>query len=444
MRTTAKSRDLADRMEKQRAADRSAQRRLMRGRQFMLAGVNADHIYGVDEGGRRVDLKVNTYGWNVLLEFRRERASIDEGFMEGSHIPSATVASTTDIYHAVRAMKHIREEYPRELERNEALCKNIDELHAMLYIKGDKFDDKRLGEIRGMLAAYDAEAAGSGSVQKQLASRKMDDVLARIDEAMGRTGFKKRTNITAACALLTSFKTRYLRREGQVAGINLYDQVREDGLRAIRDRRLKGVLSNLARKLEGEEGLGVACTLISDRVMISAMRVAKEKVSRGKHDEALRIIRVCIDALKGDWFKRQLQPAHDFVRSRKDAGGSGWREEARGMLESFARLLGQRNTRYILDELKKTNDAYLQGEGKTIAWMEYGNAKIREALVGEPLRNALAWVDELKSEAAGTELESLHRKLILRNGQPKDMATIRELLKEAGRAYEHAAIALVS
>jgi hypothetical protein len=251
MRTTVKARDLAAGMEKQRRRDR-ARRCSMKGRQLMLEGVNADHIYGVDESGRRVDLKVNADGLKVLIGFKRERA-LGEGFVEGDPIQRTTVVSTTDVYHAVRAMKYIRQAHAKELKRNEALCQNIDALHALLYTRGNLIDERRLTEIRDMLAAYNAEESGSSSVYKQLASRKMDEVLEKLAQAIWeRTAFKRRSSITQACSLLTAFKNRYLWREGQVMGINIYDKVREDGFRAIRDHRLKGVLLDLAKKLEGD------------------------------------------------------------------------------------------------------------------------------------------------------------------------------------------------
>ncbi len=447
MRTTVHSRELAAGMERQRRKDRIRQRNLAKGKQLMLGGVNADHIYGVDDQGRHVDLKVTMEDWKVVLGFRRELVSgVDDTFVEGDPVPRTTVLSTTDIYHAVRAMKHIRQRHAKERRRNEELCRNIDELHGMLYASGNLFNDNRLGEIYDMLKAYDAEMSESTSAYKLLASRKMGIALEKLKQAMWeRTAFRRRSSITQACALLTAFKSRYLWRERQTTRIDDYDRVREDGLRATRDKRLKSVLSHLAAKLEGHEGLGVACTLVSDRVMISAMRVAKAKIATGKHEDALAIIIACGKALKGEWFRGQLRGAYKFVAESRISGPIGWREEARDMLEGFARLLGQRNTRYMLTELRKTKDAYLEGDGGTLAWMEHGNAKIRQALAGDPLRRALAWVEEVKKEAAGTQLESLYRELTMQNKDvPGDTPARNELLREAGLAYEKAVIALAN
>jgi hypothetical protein len=294
-----------------------------------------------------------------------------------------------------------------------------------------------------VLDAYNAEVAKSESGCKLLADMKMDKALEMMNTAIwNRTTFKRRNSVAQACTLLTAFKNRYLWRDGQVVGIDAYEQVREDGLRAFRDMRLKGVLLDLAGKLEGEEGLGVACTLVSDRVMISAMTVAQEKIKLGKHDEALAIIGACGKALKVDWLRGKLRTAYLYAKDSRAMGRRGWREEARTMLEGFARLLGQRNTRYILDELKKTDDSYMRGDGKTIAFMEAGNAKIREALSGDPLRRALAWVKE--AEFAGTHVEALHKELTLEKGDPKEPPARKKLLEEAGHDFEQAAMALAT
>jgi hypothetical protein len=446
MRTTTAARELAARMEGQRHKDRAKARKEARGRQLMLDGVHADRMYGLDEQGRRVDLKVTIDGWKAVVGFRRELiAAMDDEFKEGDPIPRATRLATTDVYHAVRAMKHIRHSHSKEIRRNETLCINIDELHALLYTQG-LLDESRLREIQAILQAYDAEQAGIDSGYKLLAGRKMTEALEALEQAIWeRTSYKRRRCTAQACALLTAYKNRYLWRDRQVMRIDGYERVREDGFRAIRDRRLKSALSHLATKLEGAEALGVACTLVSDRVMISAMRVAKAKIATGKHDDALAIMGACGRALGGEWFKKQLRLVYGFVARSMEDAPIGWREEARAMLEGFARLLGQRNPRYILTELKKTRDAYLGGSNGTLAWMESGNAAVRNAVAGEPVRRALAWVEQVRGEAAGTQLEGLYQELVHKSGNgPKDMAARKELLVEAGRSYEKAAMALVS
>ena len=225
MRLNRETRELALNMGMQRNRDR-ARRRSMSGKQLML-GIGADQFYGVDESGRRVDLKVNIESWRVLVGFRRERASrIGEGFVEGDPIPSTTVMVFTDIYHAVRAMKHIRQNHVGELKDNEILCQNIDELHAMLYTQGARLDERRLEEIRDVLAAYNAEVGKTESGCKLLADMKMDKALEAMKEGIWyRTRFRRRRSISEACTLLTAFKNRYLWRDGEVVGIDAYEEV---------------------------------------------------------------------------------------------------------------------------------------------------------------------------------------------------------------------------
>jgi len=367
-----------------------------------------------------------------------------DDFVEGDAIPRGTVISTTDIYHAVRLEKYVPRSHSAERRRDDALCQELDKYHAMLSVEGVHLDSKQLSGIYDKLEAFNADVARSDSGYKLLANRKLGGVLKKLDNAMKEADpFTKAGMISRACALLVAFKNRFsIWRDGQVQGINDYNKVREDGFRAMRDLRLKGVLLDLAKKLESEEGLGVACTLVSDRVMISALRVAKAKIAMGKHSEALNIIRACGESLKSEWLKRPLRDAYLFITHSMADRRIGWRKEARIIIEGSARLLGQRNPRYILDELKKTRDAYLEGEGNAIALMEAGNRKIREALSGDPIRNALAWVGKLKDEAEGTQLAVLYRELI--SGNPKGIQERNGLLKEAGHSYRQAAGKLIT
>jgi len=190
--------------------------------------------------------------------------------------------------------------------------------------------------------------------------------------------FKKRNLVSRACALLVAFKERYGRwRERQIFRMDQYELVRESALRRIRDERLRKLLLGLAGKLDSKESVGVANTLAADWEIIKDLRKAQKCISKGRFEDALAIVEESGKRIKSEGLRHSLGKPYLFIKRSMKGGKNGWRADARAMLEHFCRYLGQRNTRYIIQEMKKTGDCYIEG---AVTAMENGNSWIRKSL----------------------------------------------------------------
>ena len=170
--------------------------------------------------------------------------------------------------------------------------------------------------------------------------------------------------------------------------IDQYNQLREDGLRYIRDKRLGEMLTGLSDKLKKDEVMiGVARNLVSDWGIVQKLRIAQRRITERKPEETLAIIAECGKALNAEWLKPDLREAYAFISSSMKTKQNGWRNKARRMLENFARFLGQRNPRYAIVELRKTRDDYMDD---AIKQMEHGNRAIRKAITG----NVNLWLEK--------------------------------------------------
>jgi hypothetical protein len=378
-RPTLRSREIAAGMEKQRKKVRKKQRKKARERDLQVEGIEKGKMYGRDERGRKVDLKVNLKGWKTILGFKVELISqMGENFREGDLIPRKVIHTDTDIFKAVRSVKHVRGSHRSELQRNERLFKSIDELQSIVYTKGHTLNEDDLRRISKAICEYIEEVSKKRSGYKLLAKWKLQDVPSLLDQAMNEgNAFRRRNRLSVLCTKLTAFKERYGKwRERQIFNIDRYNQVREDGLRNIRDSRLRESLIELASRL-GSDPLGVAYTLAQDWEVIKDMRKAQRRITDNKPEEALGIIEKNGKAVKAEWLKRELREIFGFIAASSKNNHNKWRKKARKMLENFARFLGQRNTRYIIQELKKTRDRYTE---PIVQDLENGNSCIRQSL----------------------------------------------------------------
>ena len=380
MRLSGESNALAGRMAAQRQKDLEKQKKRILEHPLKFDCIRGGKLYARDDSGRRVDLKVELKDWKVIIGLRREDVGkMGPDFVEGAPIPRETVYTITDVYHGVRLLKHIPEEHDAEIAGMLEMLGRVDLPHAESYLEGSRLGASELEDIRRELAAPLEEVAKKNGGYKKLSEFKLDKALELLDKAGNESDlFKKRGLITPACASLVAFKNRYGGwRHRQIGRIDRYEAAREDGLRRVRNSRMRGLLIELADRLERRDALGIACTMARDWEMIRRMGEAQEKITRAGFEEALVIIKDCGTSVKAEWVKEKLRAIYDFVRRSMKTKPNGWRTEARGMLEDFARFMGQRNTKYIAAELNETGDVELADFVKSL---EAGNAKMDRSL----------------------------------------------------------------
>jgi len=380
MRHSNETLALAGRMGQQRTGDMEKDRKRILEHPLKFDCIQGGKLFARDDSGRRVDLKVEIRDWKVTIGLRREDIEkMGPDFVEGERVPRETVYVTTDIYHAVRLVRHIQERHDAEMKGIVGLLCGVDLTHAHTIVEGREMDARQLEEVRLALIPPLEEVSEKKAVYKYLSSFKFDNALELLKKAEGESDQPvKRNLIYPACSTLVAFKNRYGRWRGrQVAKIDVYEQAREDGLRRVRNSRMRGLLIELADKFDKRDAIGVACTMAADYEMIERLGTAQEKIKKGKFEEALEIIKDCGTSVKAEWLKEKLRGIYRFVKRSMKAGQNGWRAEARGMLEDFSRYLGQRNTKYVAAELNETGDAGLEG---FMGNLEAGNAKIDKSL----------------------------------------------------------------
>jgi len=400
------AKDYHERMLRQGRRKRAEGRRRALERQLTFDCIHGRRMYAIDAEGRRVDLKAEFSDWKVVLTFTKEDAGrMQRDFRKGDRIPKKTVVVRTDIYHAVRLLKHIQGRHKAEIKMAEELFEKINPAHWDLYKERSTISQQKLEAVQKRILGCIEEASKKTGGYKTLAGIRLAEVPKALEEMVAENGAStKEERVRRACNELAAFKLRYGEwRDDQIADIDMYEKVRNDGLRPERDRRLQDLLLELAGKLEGRNSIGVAFTLAVDWEVIKKLRKAKKSITRNKPDEALEAIADCGRVLKAEWLKEDLRKVYKFISGSAKSRPLGWRNEARRMLEEFARYLGQRNTRYIITELNKTKDS---GMEEVTAGMETGNARIRQAL-----KDGRFWLKK-------------------------------KLLKEAGMAYRKAAVAL--
>lgn len=380
MRQSDETLALAGRMQQQRTRDMEKDRKRILEHPLRFDCVQGGKLYARDDSGRRVDLKVELKDWKVTIGLRREDIEkMGPDFVEGNRVPREIVYTTTDIYRAVRLVRHIQERHDAEMKDIIGLLCGVDLAHAHTLTEGREMDAKQLEEVRLALIPPLEEVSKKKAAYKYLSSFKFADALELLKKAEGENDQPmKRSLIYPACATLVAFKNRYGRWRGrQVTKMDVYEQAREDGLRRVRNSRMRSLLIELADKFDKRDAIGVACTMAADYEMIERLGTAQEKIKKGKFDEVLGIIEDCGASVKAEWLKEKLRGVYRFVKRSMKAGQNGWRAEARRMLEEFSRYLGQRNAKYVAAEMNETGDAGLDDFMRSL---EAGNAKVDKSL----------------------------------------------------------------
>lgn len=381
-RQTKAAKNVQARMAKQRKDTRAKQRREARAKPVEVEGAEQEKVIGRDADGKKINMKVTLMGWKAILGHRVDLIEeIDPDSKRGDPIPTRVIYRDTDIYHAVRSLKHVRGSHRTELQRTERLFEAIDKLQSILNTEGHRLKKSELVWIRQRICTFIDDTSKTRSGRKLVAKFELEKVPGLLDQAMEETNaFRNRNRISVACTMLVVFKDEYgTKREKEILEEDRYNKAREIGLRQIRDIRLWKLLEELSGKLDDpKQAIGVIHTLYSDHeVVIKGMRKAKQHISKGNFDEALSIVENCGKSLKVEWLKRELRDVYEYISSSMKTSPKGWRAKARKMLENFARFIGQRNTGYIQIQLGKTRDSYMK---PVVEEIKAGNQKISQAV----------------------------------------------------------------
>lgn len=338
-----------------------------------------------DEAIRRLrKLRVHVDKWYIKIGFRHENhkqlsadwKKVEERLKQLGALRKL-VSFSTHIILAVRAFTHLRKGYQEEIRQTEGMLRELDELNLLLARKGGAYTLVEITNVEGKLVAlreYELTKK-KVAIKKIVAAARIDETTRILREALEKEPKEREIAVRAACAMFTSARNRLGKwREKQIAGIMAYNEGRGKLLKVVRDAWVKEQLKRFA----------------------DDPRKLNEQI---KFDEGrLQILQNMIKSLEDGWLNRKTlllyikeNAGHFRVPQRKRDGAelaidlsekgvrvvgkdilighyaylwryvkSGDKEGARRKLEHLKLFINANKPRFILDELRESNERELE------------------------------------------------------------------------------------
>ncbi len=366
------AREMAARFKSQRVGFR--QRLLQDARfasQVLLSRITGPTVCGLNEEGRRTWTKsadalrmgVSDRG-RVRISFRRESyrrvarmstARLEERLRKGWIAPRKAVSFSTDLFHAVRSLKHVRETHALEFAEKDELIRKVERVNAEFAVRSRSLTADQARELRRKLIVLCAELERKTSSLKKMAKAQLEGTVALLDDSQ----------YAAACARMVAFRRRLGElRDRQIAGIDEWDFLREACLRVERDKwlvqRLEGFRYTFSNRRKARHYL--ESFVKPDLALVERLNALLESLRRGvkSRDELLVEIVSVGRALKAEgngkrFAVERLREAYKSVNAKRMR-----RVEAILQVEEALRFIRQNKLDYMAEELEATKDSYLQ------------------------------------------------------------------------------------
>jgi len=351
----------------------------------LLARLKGEDQKGIDENGKPQKTKApETFNvkikWGVLKNGCRYPSSVmikfkknDPEYMAtfglketekriktGQRITKKTVEVNTDIFHAVRACKHLREGYQKELEQNSGFLTDVEKLNA------------RLSELhkRGGISAWELsmflnDINGPGGLLertsgwKNFGKRIAKDYLTAAAELLNKAALtenplERSRFVVGACAKITAFRNRLGEwRDREVGNLLAWNHLRECSLRAVRDSHINALVDHCLCLLK-DERLRFAAVKVWKRDMqhLGMLLKIKEAIEEKNEYQKIRAL-----AVKLYRCAKSTRIESDIVAIGKMLKEDP--ETAKRMAERLSLFLKTMNPFYAVEELEKTADPYL-------------------------------------------------------------------------------------
>lgn len=378
------------------AATLGTQRRTARDTAFDTARARHDAIarrsgaysLGRDENGAAKETKnieefdISSDKWHVTMAFKREDAKKleeqageeIEATLKRFSLPRRPVRVSTHIITAVRMLKHIREGYAAEISNTEGVLGVLDLLNARLAEKGGH-SDVEIDAVISQLEHFDETVlAGKHVAVKRIVARERLAKAIKMLEA-AKASDKRDFEIGAACAVFASARARIGEwRDRQIAGLSEYSHQKECALRIKRDEWLFSQLAKFAeipekvyeyvmhdsQKFEvlGEIGRMLDTGALTENMLTyisynsKLFRVAERERAGAEARIAAEETGVLPPvAKKVDYLIGHYAWLYRYVRK-------GDKAHAKAKLDHLAVFVNANKPRFILEELRKTNDSY--------------------------------------------------------------------------------------
>ncbi|MEM2137648.1 MAG: hypothetical protein QW568_01000 [Candidatus Anstonellaceae archaeon] len=363
-------------------------------RHGMISRSSGAYFLGRDREGAAVETRsiaafpIVVDKWYVQMGFKQEDADWLEGkspkeienALMKTGIPRKMKSFALHIIPAVRLLAHISESYDNEIRKTEIALGKLDKLNASLAEKKTHTDAdikeaiEKLREIGEGFLAFKRVA-----VKRIVAMERLEQTARMLDESLKLEGGKREMQVSRACAVFTALRNRLGQwRDRQIAGISEHNHRKEYALRALRDEWL---LSQLARFAEIPEK--IHGYLLADREKLRVLDEIRRLLKDGNKSGALEcmekhkaLFRVSERERKGVEERIALMeegrkpPEEKGRKSDYQIGHYAWLyiyardgdlKNAERKLGELAVFVNANKPRFLLDELKKSNEPYLAG-----------------------------------------------------------------------------------
>lgn len=302
-------------------------------------------------------LKMRVSAMCAEIKYRREESGkIDETFAEGTKIPRKQITVKTDIFRAVRGLKHVREGYENDFEKRDEILREVEKINSELAMNGGNMAKGQLEQIENRLDKVLEEISPDMAAVKKLGRFKIEEIFEYLEPAKYLQRFEKQAMITAACSKLVAFRNRYGEwRDGQVARIMAYNKLRECSLRKERDNALVHLLNDWAGFIEK---YGYAAPKLWKRDAENAKRITGliVLVKTGFPGAIARLVEIG-QGLKGNWIENEAKKELRLVYRELKKGSV---ENGLWHLKRAAEILEWNKPWRIADELEKTGEEYME------------------------------------------------------------------------------------
>ncbi len=233
--------------------------------------------------------------WYVTMSFKKEDSDKLKGkssqeietLLRKGDVPRKPQTYTTHIIRAVRALKHLRQSYEKEITRTDKIIDLLAEDNISL-ARGNVTDDDIDAAI-GVLNSVDEFSLKSKrvAVKRIVAREKLAKTIEMLETAKTVSEDKRRFVVNSACAVFTALRNRLGQwRDRQIAGIVKFNRLREYALRAERDNWLYAKLTQFA---EIPERISKYCEIDAEKIKVLE-RIKEMIKSKVSNDEILGFI----------------------------------------------------------------------------------------------------------------------------------------------------------
>ncbi len=318
---------------------------------------------GKDENGqplitRPVNyLKIRLSGMRAEITYRREESGkIDETFVEGAKIPRRKITLKTDIFRALRSVKHVRERYEKEFEKRDEILGKVERINAELATREAKITRAHIESLENRLDALVGEMSLDKAAVKKLGRFKIEEIYEYLEPAKYLYGFQKEAMIAAACSKLVAFRNRYgTWRDGQVARIMAYNKLRECSLRMERDNALANALNRWADFIEKFQ-YAAPKLWKKDEENVRKIGGLIALIKTDFHGALARLVEIG-QKLKRNGIEKEAKNELRYAYRGLKCGNA---ENGIWHLKRAAEILEWNKPWYVLEQLEKSDESYMQ------------------------------------------------------------------------------------